>query len=293
MAKTPSNARTTTANSMTALSNTAAKPLSYNNLIDVDGALRLLADMPPNACAVFKHTNPCGIAIGDTVESAWEAALACDPVSAFGGIVVTNHTIDLAAAKQIHEHFYEILLAPGYTDEALELLKSKPKRIILQYGAHTLPAQLKRTVLNGTLVQDADQSLTAIKDFEVVTETAAQKNELAEFSFAELCVKHLKSNAIAIVNGHQMIGAGVGQTSRVDAVDQAIAKAKRFDFPLKGAILASDGFFPFPDSVEKAHEAGITRILQPGGSMRDQASIDFCNANGMCMIFTRNRRFRH
>lgn len=271
----------------------SGKPLSYNNLIDIEGALRLIRDFEPGTVGIFKHTNPCGLATRPTLPEAWEAALACDPVSAFGGIIISNLPLDLATAEAINDHFYEVLLAPEYTPEALELLQQKPKRILLEYNSHELPQQRSQSLLTGTLSQTADLHLTPREDMQLKTGHTPSAAQWQDVHFGEAAVKHLKSNAIGIVRNQQLIGAGVGQTSRIDALEQAIGKAEKFSFGTEGAVLVSDGFFPFADSVEHAHRAGIRVVVQPGGSVRDQDIIDFCEANGMSLIFTGIRHFRH
>jgi phosphoribosylaminoimidazolecarboxamide formyltransferase/IMP cyclohydrolase len=269
------------------------KALSYNNLLDIEGAFRLAADFNAPAFGIFKHTNPCGIAYAEEPLRAWQRALACDPVSAFGGIVITNHTIDRPTAEALHEHFYEILIAPAYEDDALALLHAKPKRVLLRLASFALPKQTYRTVLNGRLVQEADCELTPPEAYQIVTTRQPSQAEQADARFGEMAAKHLKSNAIAIAKDQQLIGAGVGQTSRIDALHQAIAKARHFGFEPGGGVLVSDGFFPFADGVEAAHQAGIEVIIQPGGSRRDEDSIQYCEQNNLCMLFTNNRHFRH
>lgn len=278
----------------------SGKPLSYNNLIDIEAAFRLMHDFDrayPGevSCAIFKHTNPCGLAVRSTVHDAWTDALACDPVSAFGGIIILNREVDLETAQGIHEHFYEVLIAPGFKQEALKLLKEKNKRILLQYSTLALPSEVGRSVLAGTLVQDADLRLPAERavDYSLPTSRKPTADEWAQLRFAELACKHLKSNAIALVKDRMLIGGGIGQTSRIEALELAFKKARSNSFDPKGAALASDGFFPFADSVARAHAQGITCIIQPGGSIKDQESIDFCEQEGMCLVLTGHRHFRH
>jgi phosphoribosylaminoimidazolecarboxamide formyltransferase/IMP cyclohydrolase len=271
----------------------AGKELSYNNILDLDGAFRLIADFPAGTTAIFKHANPCGIATRPTPLDAWQAALACDPTSAFGGIIISNHPVDAQVAEAVSEIFFEILCAPAFTPEAVELLTNKKNRILLQYKHLQLPASTSRTALTGMLVQDADTQTTPVVDYKRVTTRVPTPTELADLEYAERCVKHLKSNAICIVKNQQMIGAGVGQTSRIDALNQCLDKAQRMGFSLAGAVLASDGFFPFADSVQTAHQAGIKVFLQPGGSIRDTESIAYCNEQHLSMVFTGNRHFRH
>jgi phosphoribosylaminoimidazolecarboxamide formyltransferase/IMP cyclohydrolase len=274
----------------------AGKALSYNNLIDVDAAMGIIhefADEQRAAFAVLKHTNPCGVALRPTVLEAWKAALACDPVSAFGGILITNKTIDLATAQAIDEIFYEVLLAPDFAPEAVELLIKKKNRILLKIKDGKPQPRLFKSLLKGVISQDMDLQTETAADLQVATKKAPTQAEIDEMLFANKCVKHLKSNAIALAKDGQMIGMGCGQTSRVDAMKQAIAKAKAYGFDLKGAVLASDAFFPFADSVELAQQEGITAVIQPGGSVKDQDSIDYCNQNGMAMVLTGTRHFKH
>jgi phosphoribosylaminoimidazolecarboxamide formyltransferase/IMP cyclohydrolase len=269
------------------------KALSYNNLLDVDAALRCLRDFAPGTFIIIKHTNPCGIATRDTVAAAEAAARACDPVSAFGGILATNRKVTLAAAQAMHPHFWEVLLAPEYEPEALALLQEKANRRIIRYIHLNLPAQEQRTVLNGTLRQEQDALATQADALEVATGTQPSPAQLADLLFAERCAKHLKSNAIAIVKDRQLIGAGCGQTSRVDAMQQALDKVARMGFSTQGAVLASDGFFPFADGVEMAHQAGIATFLQPGGSVRDEQTLAYCRQHNLQMVLTGIRHFRH
>lgn len=269
------------------------KQLSYNNLVDIDSALRVVRDFEEPTVAVIKHTNTCGLATRAHLKDAWDAALAGDPVSAFGGIVVANREVDIETANAINEIFIEVIIAPSYSEPALAVLQSKKKRIILQLKSDELPGILHRTALNGLLEMDSDESVQGQDDLTVVTKKAPSANELNDLVFANKAVKHLKSNAIALVRDAQLIGIGTGQTSRVDALRQAIDKAGRFGFQLKGAVMASDAFFPFPDCVEIAHEAGITAVVQPGGSIRDQDSIDYCDKVGCAMVTTGIRHFKH
>lgn len=269
------------------------KEISYNNFLDIDAALGLIEEFEEPTVAIIKHNNACGCASADTVKEAWEKALAGDPVSAFGGVIVSNETIDEATASLINELFFEIILAPGYEKKALEILKSRKNRIILQLRSWRPHGQLIRSALGGLLVQDRDPSGEDASAWEVKTLKAPTAEETDDLVFANKVVKHLKSNAIALAKNRQLIGAGAGQTSRVDALKQAIEKARGFGFSLQGAVMASDAFFPFADSVQLAHEAGITAIVQPGGSVRDQDSIDYCNQNGLAMLFTGVRHFKH
>ncbi len=271
------------------------KEISYNNLLDIDAAVSLVADLEDTTLAILKHNNACGMACRPTVKEAWEAALAADPVSAFGGIVITNRPVDKAAAEAIHEIFFEVIIAPAYDKEALDILFQKKNRIILiqKSAGDTLGKQQYRSVLNGALVQDVNQSVQSAADLQVVTEKAPTDQETEDLLFANILVKHTKSNAIVLAKNRQLIASGTGQTSRVDALKQAIEKAKAFNFDLHGAVMASDAFFPFPDCVEIAHGAGITAVIQPGGSIRDAESVDYCNRNGLAMVTTGTRHFKH
>ncbi|NLJ01538.1 MAG: bifunctional phosphoribosylaminoimidazolecarboxamide formyltransferase/IMP cyclohydrolase [Bacteroidales bacterium] len=271
------------------------KEISYNNLLDIDAAVSLIGDVKETALAILKHNNACGMACRPTVKEAWEAALAADPVSAFGGIVITNRPIDKAAAEAINEIFFEVVIAPSYDKDALDILFQKKNRIILIQKSKDntdRPFQY-RSLLNGVLAQEANVSVQTDADLRVATDKAPSAQEEEDLLFANILVKHTKSNAIVLVKNRQLIASGTGQTSRVDALKQAIEKAKTFNFDLKGAVMASDAFFPFPDCVEIAHEAGITAVIQPGGSIRDQESIDYCNRNGLAMVTTGVRHFKH
>ncbi|MFK7809021.1 MAG: bifunctional phosphoribosylaminoimidazolecarboxamide formyltransferase/IMP cyclohydrolase [Saprospiraceae bacterium] len=271
------------------------KQISYNNLVDIDAAVALMAEFQNDkpTFAVLKHTNPCGIATRDTVLEAWNAALAGDNVSAFGGILIANTTVDEATAAEIDKLFYEVLIAPAYTDEALTLLTKKSKRVILKIKHFNIQKQSFKSLLNGVVVQDTDLKRETTDDFKVVTNTMPSKDIVDDLLFANRCVKHIKSNTIVLVKDKQLIGMGCGQTSRVDALRQAIHKAGVFKFDVNGAAMASDAFFPFPDCVEIAHEAGIKAVIQPGGSIKDNLSIDFCNENGLPMVMTGFRHFKH
>lgn len=269
------------------------KEISYNNFLDIDAALGLINEFEETTVAIIKHNNACGCASGSTVKEAWEKALAGDPVSAFGGVIVSNEIIDEEAANLITTLFFEIIMAPGYKKKGLEILKSRKNRIILQLRSWQPHGQLYRSAVGGLLVQDRDQAEEDPSTWEVKTQKAPTAAETDDLVFANRVVKHLKSNAIAIAKNKQLLGAGAGQTSRVDAIRHAIDKAQAFGFNLKGAVLASDAFFPFADSVQLAHEAGITAIVQPGGSIRDSDSIDYCNQNGLAMLFTDIRHFKH
>jgi phosphoribosylaminoimidazolecarboxamide formyltransferase / IMP cyclohydrolase len=271
------------------------KELSYNNLLDVDAAVQLMEEFKNEqpTFAILKHNNACGIASRATLADAYDAALAGDPVSAFGGILISNTTIDLKTAKAINELFCEVVIAPGYDNEGLEVLKEKKNRMILVQKPIELPSQQFRSALNGVLVQDKDLKTEVATDLSSVTTVAVTAAEIDDLLFANKIVKHTKSNTIVLAKNRTLLASGTGQTSRVDALRQAIHKAQSFSFDLKGAVMASDAFFPFPDCVEIAHEAGIHAVIQPGGSVKDQLSIDYCNAHGMAMVFTGNRHFKH
>jgi phosphoribosylaminoimidazolecarboxamide formyltransferase/IMP cyclohydrolase len=271
------------------------KELSYNNLLDVEAAVSLMRDFAVDnfTFAILKHNNACGIATRATVAEAYQAALACDPVSAFGGILITNGEIDLKAAAHIHELFCEVIIAPSYSDEALELLKGKANRIILKQKNAEVSSWQVRTLLNGYIAQDRDEKSETVADLNCVTRASSSAEELKDLIFANKLVKHTKSNTIVIAKGGQLCASGTGQTSRVDALRQAIEKATQFGFDLNGAVMASDAFFPFPDCVEIAHDAGIRSVVQPGGSIKDQLSIDYCDAHGMAMYMTGVRHFKH
>lgn len=271
------------------------KALSYNNLVDIDAAVALMAefkDADPTF-AILKHTNACGVATRPTVGQAWTDALAADNISAFGGILICNKEIDLATAQEINKLFYEVLIAPAFAADALELLRAKKKRILLRIKDFTVQTRSFKSLLNGVIEQDADLKMEQEGDLEVVTKKAPTQAEIADLIFANKCAKHLKSNTIVLARGRQLLSMGCGQTSRVDALKQAIDKAGRFGFELAGAVMASDAFFPFPDCVEIAHQAGVTAVIQPGGSIKDQDSIDFCDQHGMAMVKTGVRHFKH
>jgi len=269
------------------------KAISYNNLIDLESADNLVREFTAPTFAIIKHTNACGIASRTNTLNAWKDALAGDPVSAYGGVIVTNCNIDPETAKEINNLFFEIISAPTYDEEALEILKSKKNRIILKRKVtQFIPVQF-RSVLNGVLVQDKDLKTETVEDLKVVTATNPDKAIIDDLMFANIVVKHTKSNAIVIVKNRQLIGNGVGQTSRVDSTRQAIDKAHEFGFDLKGAVLASDAYFPFADCVEIAHKAGINAFIQPGGSIRDKDSIEYCDKHNLSMVFTGIRHFKH
>jgi phosphoribosylaminoimidazolecarboxamide formyltransferase/IMP cyclohydrolase len=267
------------------------KELSYNNLVDVDAACQLIQEFTETTFAVIKHTNVCGIASRPTLKAAWDAALAGDKESAFGGVLVTNAVVDKDTAASISEIFFEILIAPGFDADALTVLQAKKNRILLQQLQPVKASYVYKNVLNGVLLQGNDKG-----NFQEWSETgarAATAAEKADLEFANLVCKHLKSNAIALVKDKQLIGKGCGQTSRIDALRHAIEKANQFSFDLKGAVMASDAFFPFDDCVRIAHEEGISAVIQPGGSVRDNDSVEFCKQNGMVMVMTGTRHFRH
>ena len=271
------------------------KELSYNNLLDVDAAVNLMEEFRGDrpTFAILKHNNACGLATRDNVKQAYVDALAGDPVSAFGGILISNTAIDEATAEEIHKLFCEVVIAPSYEDAALEILKGKKNRIILIQKNAELARQLVRTCLNGYLVQDKDLKTDNLEGLDYVTDKKPGDRELDDLLFASKICKHTKSNTIVLAKNGQLCASGTGQTSRVDALNQAIHKAKSFNFDLEGAVMASDAFFPFPDCVEIAHKAGIQSVIQPGGSIKDQLSIDFCNENGMAMVMTGTRHFKH
>jgi phosphoribosylaminoimidazolecarboxamide formyltransferase/IMP cyclohydrolase len=271
------------------------KELSYNNLLDVDAAVRLMQEFKTDGptFAILKHNNACGLATRPTLKEAYEAALEADPVSAFGGILIANDEIDMATAALVNELFCEVLIAPSYQEDALELLQSKKNRIILIQHDVALPQTLVRSALNGYLVQDADLATESAENLEVKTKLAPSAQEVEDLLFANKLVKHTKSNTIILAKNGQLLASGTGQTSRVDALKQAIHKAKSFGFDLNGAAMASDAFFPFPDCVEIAHLEGINAVIQPGGSVKDELSITYCDENQMKMVFTGVRHFKH
>ncbi len=269
------------------------KQISYNNLLDISSAVDLIAEFDELTLAIMKHTNACGLASRDNLLDAWKDALAGDPLSAFGGIIITNTKIDKQTANEINKIFYEVVIAPAYDKEALEILESKKNRIILIQKQKVAPKLQIRSVLNGYLAQQKDTKIVDIDDFKYVTEQKPSKEEIEDLIFANKIVKNSKSNAIVLVKNKQLVGSGVGQTSRVDALKHAIEKAKAFDLNLEGAVMASDAFFPFADSVEIAFNEGIRAVIQPGGSIRDKDSIEFCDKHNMSMVFTGFRHFKH
>jgi phosphoribosylaminoimidazolecarboxamide formyltransferase / IMP cyclohydrolase len=269
------------------------KEISYNNLGDLEAAINLISEFDETTFAVLKHNNACGCASRPSLLQAWKDALAGDPVSAYGGVLITNREVDEETAMEIDKLFFEVILAPSYKKSALEKLQNKKNRIILQQGEFSFPVRQFKSMMNGVIEQDKDLKTEKKEDLRSVTDKRPTEREINDLLFANKIVKHTRSNAIVLVKDKQLIGSGVGQTSRVDALEQAIAKAREFKFDLSGAVLASDAYFPFADSVEIAHHAGITAIIQPGGSVRDQDSIDYCRNNGLAMVFTGIRHFKH
>lgn len=269
------------------------KELSYNNLQDIDAAIALIQDFDEPSFAILKHNNACGFASAPTICQAWEAALACDPVSAFGGVLVANREIDLATAERINELFCEVLIAPGYAPEALDVLRSKKNRILLVQRKRIDAHWNYRSMLGGVLQQQADTAVESAEQCRIVTQVAPTTEQINELIFANKLVKHSKSNAIVLSRDGKLLASGVGQTSRVDALRQAIDKARSFGFDLDGAVMASDAFFPFSDCVAMAAEAGIKAIIQPGGSIRDEESIAKADELGIAMVFTGVRHFKH
>lgn len=270
------------------------KEISYNNIGDIDAACCLIDDFSDTTFAVLKHNNACGIAVRPTLLEAWKDALACDSVSAFGGVLITNRTITREVAEEMHKIFFEVCIAPDYEEEALAILRGKKNRIILKRNAFKMHDRMFRSVLNGVLVQDRDTVVPTAADMShSVTSTPVTPEQAEDLAFATILVKHTKSNAIVLAKGRQLCASGTGQTSRVDALKQAIAKAQAFGFDLNGAVMSSDAYFPFPDCVEIAHEAGIVAVAHPGGSIHDQDSIDYCEKNHMGMAITGKRHFKH
>ena len=271
------------------------KDISYNNLLDIDSAIGLLNDLETKKSVflIHKHNNPCGVALRDNILDAYLDALSCDNVSAFGGILTSNQIIDTETAKEINKLFFEVLIAPDYSDNALDLLKSKKNRIIIKLKSYSINKLQTRSCLNGILEQDIDGKIEKFDDFKVVTKISPNSSKSYDLVLASIIAKHTKSNCISIVKNKQLIGSGMGQVSRIDALNQAIEKSKKFGFDLNESCLASDAFFPFSDCVEISHANNINSIVQPGGSIKDQDSIDFCNKNGMSMVFSGIRHFRH
>jgi phosphoribosylaminoimidazolecarboxamide formyltransferase/IMP cyclohydrolase len=272
------------------------KEVSFNNLVDIDAAVNLMAEFKDDAptFAVLKHTNPCGVATRPTILEAWTDALAGDPVSAFGGVLICNTEVDAATATEIHKLFFEVLIAPSFSEEAVKILINKrKKRILLKIKHFNIQQKTFKSILNGVVEHATDTKMEMPADLEIATKKAPTEAEVQDLLFAAKCAKHLKSNTIALARNGQLIGSGCGQTSRVDACRQAIAKAQAFGFDVAGSVMASDAFFPFPDCVEIAHKAGVTAVIQPGGSIRDKESVAYCDANELSMAMTGIRHFRH
>ncbi|MBS0011661.1 MAG: bifunctional phosphoribosylaminoimidazolecarboxamide formyltransferase/IMP cyclohydrolase [Bacteroidales bacterium] len=269
------------------------KEISYNNLLDIDAAISLIEEFDDTTFAVIKHNNACGLASRPQLIDAWKDALAGDPVSAFGGVLIANRGVDEETAEEIDKIFFEVIIAPSYSDEALELLKKKKNRIILVLKDSVRRPDSYRTVLNGLLLQERDMKTESVEDMKPVSLARATGDQLTDLEFANKIVKHSKSNTIVLAGNRQLYASGVGMTSRVDALRFAIGKARSFGFDLSGAVMASDAFFPFADSVEIAYKEGIMAVIQPGGSVRDKESIDFCDDKGMAMVFTGTRHFKH
>lgn len=270
------------------------KEISYNNLLDISAAVELIAEFADEPTfAILKHNNACGVASRDTILQAYLDALACDPVSAFGGVLIANRAVEADTAAEIDKLFCEVVIAPGYSDEAVEILKHKKNRIVLVQKDFALPEKQVRSCLTGMLVQDRNTKTDSAEDMKVVTRTAPTEEQVRDMIFASKICKHSKSNAIVLAKGRQLYASGIGQTSRIDALRQAVEKAESFEFDLRGAVLASDAYFPFADGVELADKAGIVAVVQPGGSIRDQLSIDYCNEHDISMVFTGTRHFKH
>lgn len=269
------------------------KEISYNNLLDIDAAVSLIDEFDELTFAILKHNNACGLASRPTMVEAWKAALAGDPISAFGGVLVTNGTVDLASAEEMNKLFFEVIIAPAYDAEALTLLQQKKNRIILIQKEATVPKMQYRSLLNGVLMQERDVKVEQPSDLKQVTQKSATAEEVEDLLFANRIVKHSKSNAIVLAKNRQLLSSGVGQTSRIDALRHAIEKANAFGFDLQGCVMASDAFFPFPDCVEIAHQSGVVAVIQPGGSIKDQDSVAYCDANGVAMVVTGFRHFKH
>ena len=269
------------------------KELSYNNLLDVDAAVNLIGEFNECTFAVLKHNNACGIATREELIDAWKDALAADSVSAFGGVLITNREVDVETANEISKLFFEVIIAPAYNKDAMQILCQKKNRIVLVQKEIALPNIQFRTALNGVLYQEKDLKSDNKSEMETVTNVAPTNEQISDLEFASKVCKHTKSNTIVFAKNKQLLASGLGQTSRVDALKQAVEKAKNFGFDLNGAVMASDAFFPFPDCVELANNAGIKAVIQPGGSIKDQLSIDYCNANNMSMVMTGTRHFKH
>ncbi len=269
------------------------KEISYNNILDVDAAVSFISEFEEPTVAIIKHNNACGLASANDIPEAWQKALAGDPVSAFGGVICVNRKLTEEVANEINKIFFEVLIAKEFEPAALEILKQKKNRILLCLKKNDLPAKQFRSVLNGVVEQDRDLHTESVSDMKTVTLIAPDEKQYADLQFANKIVKHLKSNTIVLAKDRQLLGSGTGQTSRVDALQQAIDKAKKFGFDLNGAVMSSDAFFPFPDCVEIAGKAGIKAIIQPGGSIKDQESIDYCNCHHLVMVTTGYRHFKH
>ena len=276
-----------------ALEQIHGKPLSYNNLLDIDATVNLIREFEDTTVAIIKHNNACGLATRDTLAQAWDDALAADPVSAFGGVIAVNRAVDKEIAEKMNSLFFEVLMAPEFEKDALEILKSKKNRVLLILKDFHVPPYNVRTALNGILVQARDADTDSENNMNAVTDVAPNQEQINDLLFAAKICKHTKSNTIVLAKSGQLLASGTGQTSRVDALNQAIDKANRFGFDLNGAAMASDAFFPFPDCVEIAHKAGITCVIQPGGSIRDKESIAYCNDNKIAMVTTGIRHFKH
>ena len=269
------------------------KDLSYNNLLDIDAAINLISEFDELTFAILKHNNACGVASRDNLLDAWKSALEADPISAFGGVLITNHEVNLETAVEIDKLFYEVLIAPSFAKDALELLTQKKNRVILLQKNVLLPKKQFRTILNGVLQQEKDLKTDSTDDMKTVTKISPTQQEKIDLVFASKICKHTKSNTIVFAKNKQLISSGVGQTSRVDALNQAVKKAISFKFNLNGAVMASDAFFPFPDCVSLANEAGVTSVIQPGGSIKDHLSIEYCDKHKMSMVMTGIRHFKH
>ena len=273
----------------------SGKELSFNNLTDIDAAVGLISEFKNDAptFAILKHTNPCGVATRPSLQDAWLSALAADPVSAFGGIFISNTKIDLQTATEIDILFYEVLIAPDFDMDALNLLTKKKSRILLKLKKIEVQNIRVKSLLNGVIVQDNDVITEVRENCKIATTLEPTEDQWRDLIFAAKCCKHLKSNVIVLAKNNQLLSMGCGQTSRIDALEQAVMKAGKYGFNLEGAVMASDAFFPFPDCVEMANKAGIKAVIQPGGSLKDQESIDYCEANMMTMVITGIRHFRH
>ncbi|HNM32418.1 MAG TPA: bifunctional phosphoribosylaminoimidazolecarboxamide formyltransferase/IMP cyclohydrolase PurH, partial [Chitinophagales bacterium] len=269
------------------------KQLSYNNLVDIDAAVHLMEEFSEPTFAILKHTNACGVATRNAILEAWKAALAGDPVSAFGGVLIANAAIDIETATEIDKLFFEVLIAPAFNEDALQVLMKKKNRILLKQKQFTFPEKQFKSLLNGVIAQDFDYKIEQKEDLKTVTKIAPSETQIDDLLFANKIAKHLKSNTIVLAKNKQLLSMGCGQTSRVDALQQAIHKATSFGFDLQDAVMASDAFFPFPDCVEIADKAGIKAVTHPGGSIKDQDSIDYCDKQAMAMVLTGIRHFKH